>query len=185
MTKRTDDKLVLAVAGRVDAQDEYQKCCEAVVDALRKKRLADARLAKATFEEAQAKEEGATRDQKVQTVKVRRQFEARIKELGCTWDGTNVDAPDGKRFAIEELHGFTVPRENYSTVTEQYQELLDRMSAGLEDCPDTDCGWCHPEVNMVTCSLCHAETPESTAHLHQGEWIGDSCCWDQRLRASE
>lgn len=41
------------------------------------------------------------------------------------------------------------------------------------------------DAGTVTCSLCHAETPETTAHLHQGEWIGDECCWDERLKASE
>jgi hypothetical protein len=40
-------------------------------------------------------------------------------------------------------------------------------------------------TRLVTCCLCHAETPESTAHLHQGEWICDDGCWDERLHNSE
>ena len=37
----------------------------------------------------------------------------------------------------------------------------------------------------VTCKLCHNLCNPDTAHLHQGGWIGDECCWDERLRASE
>lgn len=39
-----------------------------------------------------------------------------------------------------------------------------------------------PDTN---CSCCHKPISTKTAHLHQGEWIGDECCWDERLRASE
>lgn len=39
-----------------------------------------------------------------------------------------------------------------------------------------------PTVKCKRCKeLCNADQ----AHLHQGEWIGDECCWDERLRASE
>jgi len=37
----------------------------------------------------------------------------------------------------------------------------------------------------VPCSLCGGQAPLKTAHLHQGEYIGDECCWDERLRSSE
>lgn len=40
-------------------------------------------------------------------------------------------------------------------------------------------------VRYVACSLCHEPCDASTAHLHQGRWIGDQCCWDERLKASE
>ena len=36
----------------------------------------------------------------------------------------------------------------------------------------------------VTCKLCGKETPAGTAHLHQGQWVGE-CCWDERLRTTE
>lgn len=38
---------------------------------------------------------------------------------------------------------------------------------------------------MVLCTLCHLPTPEKTAHIHQGLWIGDTCCWDEALRSTE
>lgn len=37
---------------------------------------------------------------------------------------------------------------------------------------------------VVTCKLCHEECPAETAHLHQGEWVGE-CCWDPRLKVTE
>lgn len=38
---------------------------------------------------------------------------------------------------------------------------------------------------MIECSLCGKPCEGKTAHLHQGEYIGDDCCWDPRLKASE
>ena len=37
----------------------------------------------------------------------------------------------------------------------------------------------------VTCKFCKKLTGVRTAHVHQGEYIGDDCCWDERLRSSE
>jgi hypothetical protein len=45
------------------------------------------------------------------------------------------------------------------------------------------------EPKMVICVLCGELCLAKTAHLHAGddgdEWIGDECCWDDRLHASE
>ena len=183
MTKRTDDKLVLAVTGRVDAQDDYQKCCEAVAEALRKKKLAEAKFIKARAQESRAKEEGATQDQKAQTYQLKRRFEARIKELGCTHDGDDIYPPSGQIFTGDDRHYLTFHREDYTSAHDLYEDALASMEAGVENCTDPDCDSCCE--SKVTCSLCHAPTPRSTAHRHQGEWICDDKCWDERLRASE
>jgi len=47
--------------------------------------------------------------------------------------------------------------------------------------------WSRPlaDSDFVACHLCWHEVPVKTAHLHNGKWIGDACCWDERLRASE
>lgn len=37
----------------------------------------------------------------------------------------------------------------------------------------------------VECRFCHEQVPAKTAHLHQGTWVGDECCWDSRLRSTE
>lgn len=36
----------------------------------------------------------------------------------------------------------------------------------------------------VKCVHCKRSVPAKTAHLHQGDWIGDECCWDEQLRSS-
>jgi hypothetical protein len=38
---------------------------------------------------------------------------------------------------------------------------------------------------VVTCSLCNKPCNAKLAHLHQGSWIGDECCWTEQLRSSE
>lgn len=45
------------------------------------------------------------------------------------------------------------------------------------------------DAKSVTCAICRKKCKLETAHLHSGEdgdeWIGDECCWDDRLHASE
>lgn len=37
----------------------------------------------------------------------------------------------------------------------------------------------------VTCKFCGRQVSERTAHRHQDAWVGDECCWDERLRVTE
>ena len=37
----------------------------------------------------------------------------------------------------------------------------------------------------VTCSICQEPCLARRAHCHQGEWIVDECCLDERLLSSE
>lgn len=37
----------------------------------------------------------------------------------------------------------------------------------------------------IACSKCGQQCPAATAHLHQGQYIGHDCCWDDRLKATE
>lgn len=37
----------------------------------------------------------------------------------------------------------------------------------------------------VRCKFCGKPSPKATAHRHDGEWVGDECCWDERLRSTE
>lgn len=41
------------------------------------------------------------------------------------------------------------------------------------------------EAIKVPCKLCSKQVDFKTAHLHQGAYVGDECCWDERLRATE
>jgi hypothetical protein len=52
---------------------------------------------------------------------------------------------------------------------------------------DGYCSYCGTvnEFETVTCKFCHKQTRADTAHLHQGAWVGDECCWDERLRSTE
>lgn len=38
---------------------------------------------------------------------------------------------------------------------------------------------------VVRCQFCGKDAPARTAHRHGNGWVGDECCWDERLRASE
>lgn len=40
------------------------------------------------------------------------------------------------------------------------------------------------QAPTVECKFCHKATLAATAHLHQGSWVGDLCCWDERLRTT-
>lgn len=39
--------------------------------------------------------------------------------------------------------------------------------------------------DRVWCKFCGHQVSAVTAHLHQGEWVGDECCWDERLKMTE
>ena len=47
----------------------------------------------------------------------------------------------------------------------------------------------HDERRAVTdtvyCKFCGEPTLAAYAHLHEGECVGDECCWDERLRSTE
>lgn len=85
------------------------------------------------------------------------------------------------------------------------EEALDReeiaaaaLDGGTELEDQTEAAYCEIERQLlemdvcwtgtdigVTCSICGKRALKRTAHLHQNEWIGDECCWDDRLHASE
>lgn len=37
----------------------------------------------------------------------------------------------------------------------------------------------------VKCKFCGKQVPKRTAHRHDGKWIGNDCCWDDRLKTTE
>ena len=43
----------------------------------------------------------------------------------------------------------------------------------------------HYQDMFIECSLCGCLCDREKSHLHQGGIIGDNCCWDDRLKASE
>lgn len=68
----------------------------------------------------------------------------------------------------------------------EYKGIMDASpckACGEPENDDYPCD-CYEAKAQVNCKLCGADSPVATAHLHQGEWVGD-CCWDERLRATE
>ena len=47
------------------------------------------------------------------------------------------------------------------------------------------CGHAPTVHKRVRCRFCRALVPKETAHRHQKAWVGDACCWDERLRSTE
>jgi hypothetical protein len=41
------------------------------------------------------------------------------------------------------------------------------------------------DVELERCKFCKDEVLLETAHRHDGGWVGESCCWDERLRMTE
>lgn len=41
------------------------------------------------------------------------------------------------------------------------------------------------DVALEMCKFCFQPVLADTAHRHDGGWVGDCCCWDERLRATE
>lgn len=41
------------------------------------------------------------------------------------------------------------------------------------------------DVELEACKFCGGDVLRATAHRHGRGWVGDSCCWDERLRATE
>jgi hypothetical protein len=73
----------------------------------------------------------------------------------------------------------TIPPEDVQLAPDEDERCHDCA----DYCDDPDCAKCAD--NAVRCSVCGAACAAQTAHLHQGKWIGDECCWDERLRSSE
>lgn len=41
------------------------------------------------------------------------------------------------------------------------------------------------DAMTVECKVCHSTVSSSTAHAYEDGFIGDECCWDERLRTTE
>lgn len=82
----------------------------------------------------------------------RKQVEARLTQMGCTLDEDascfTVDAPEGKVFNSNGLHCYVVPFKDggidgVSRKTETYDDILEMLGYGLDDCDDPNCEYCH------------------------------------------
>lgn len=77
------------------------------------------------------------------------QFRKRLAELGCTFEqdenAITVDAPKGKKIAGVGVHYVT----HWGTgdaaypMSAVYDDCIDDLSMGLEDCTESDCEICN------------------------------------------
>lgn len=74
---------------------------------------------------------------------------------------------DVQQFGGESI-AFHVPNVDTMKI-EEALEWLERHAPGL----------------VVQCYMCKKPALKAKAHRHQEDWIGDHCCWDERLRSSE
>lgn len=58
----------------------------------------------------------------------------------------------------------------------------DNVAVECEDCCEVLLDF---DIEYVTCKFCGKDARADTAHLHQDAWVGDECCWDERLRSTE
>jgi hypothetical protein len=70
------------------------------------------------------------------------------------------------------------------------QERLARKWSEVDDLPAEVRGQARQvlidlDIELVECKFCHQPTPAHTAHRHEYGWVGDDCCWDERLRSSQ
>jgi hypothetical protein len=76
----------------------------------------------------------------------------------------------------------------------------EEIRSGRSYCPTCgyldDCTYSHPYalewhgdsfdcLETIICSMCHQDCDANLAHRHQGKYICDEECWDERLRTTE
>ena len=109
-----------------------------------------------------------------------------------------LGALDDAIAAFEEARGRFDEAELIHDFVETEAEGADAANppAGLQEtckwlnaATDADCRALAAELRklggLVRCGLCGRAVPASTAHLHDEDYVGDECCWDERLRSSE
>lgn len=89
----------------------------------------------------------------------------------------------GDLAAVEEALDDAARIESEHGATPATDELREKLIEEAEEEEAEDEG--EEDPSNVTCSLCGEETPATTAHRHQDGWVGDECCWDERLRSTE
>lgn len=67
--------------------------------------------------------------------------------------------------------------EHFAEVTPLADEEIDGLCEALNTAPTKEV--------KCTCKFCHKKINPDLAHRHDGEYVGDECCWDEKLRSSE
>lgn len=103
-----------------------------------------------------------------------------LKKHGIVKDATQTKnlyedriEPESDRIAAAALDA-EVENDDEATLGNQTEAAHKEIEHLLED------------AGILTrCSMCGEFGGAENAHLHQKEFIGDKCCWDERLRSTE
>lgn len=74
----------------------------------------------------------------------------------------------------------TFEEQRGGDLSDSERAWLEKMKALPNEFDDDE-----DELPTVACKFCEKRVPAATAHLHQGSWVGDECCWDERLKMTE
>ena len=100
-----------------------------------------------------------------------------------------LEIVDGSVLEVHQTGGIDVIYLNADELTGS-QERLAQKWGEVDDLP-SECReqvrqvLIDLDVELVACKFCQQPAPAYTAHPHQYGWVGDDCCWDERLRSSE
>ena len=94
------------------------------------------------------------------------------------------------RFWQRNVIGCQHPYLLTTRIPDELRGHFDESSPLAENEVDTVCerlnsDRCEDEVTETRCSVCRRWCNAAKVHVHQGAYVGDECCWDERLRASE
>lgn len=101
----------------------------------------------------------------------------------CGW----IDEADPADPLVREWHGDSFIGHECPHGQFWYAEVYSENPEHPVGAISIDCDKCtSSKVECkVECKFCHEQVPAATAHRHGGGHVGDACCWDERLRASE
>lgn len=113
---------------------------------------------------------------------------------------TRVVPPDGHwnkktRYAVKRAdNGQPLPKyRTAAAFRAEVKALPMEKSAGTGLCAMDRLllsnAWHDQQVSQVSqtvqCKFCGKAVPAKTAHRHDGGYVGDACCWDERLKTTE
>ncbi|MFC8021623.1 hypothetical protein [[Kitasatospora] papulosa] len=92
---------------------------------------------------------------------------------------------DGEQYLVQELLWNGIDGRSYDLVRRRDGQILteDESSDGYP----TDAQIAlvlekhGVDVELETCKFCRKEILRATAHRHDNGWVGNACCWDDRL----
>lgn len=124
-----------------------------------------------------------------------------MKADGVIWPTSDVDPPKGyydlrKRFGECLAWGVRGSGFSWEDDHEAFPlkiphdggecDLMFLAEEGCEECISLGLvGDDEDDDFTVICTICKKPVPAQTAHAHQGEFVCDETCWDERLRSSE